>query len=838
MSLLMPVSECLQTLEFDHISPHGEQVGDALVQTNQWLWSHARFKRWDEEGGLLWIYGRPGSGKSVLAKTILRKFENSSDGKAHPERLLICDWFYNSNGGDVGTADSFMLRSVLRKILTRSEHLFDEVKHHYRSLFDDRSASGVTWTTAALGDLLLEVAASATAPDTLILVDGLDECENGDNLEAKHYFVDLLYKLSQLTPSRLRWIVLSRPEPVIRDAFHGANSQISCAINMDEENGGDIDAIIEAGLSDVRAAWEKNVGLEDDPGTPCSVDTTILPGMATYLKEQANGVVLWVSLVLDQLKLRVESKYGFSLHALDEVMRGLPLGLDDFYSKILSSLDVASDPKMLSTTKAMLTWVIGARPWAPLQLQHLREVMAMAELAYLHKQPDMAMLERHRPVVGPSKDWRVFRSIVYQHCGPLVDIRLSSADDEPKVTPSSTLELLHETARSYLQDESRSGSFNIDTTAAEQTVLIESFKYLGFTVPPPAFLRAGHVSGPARTSLLSQARSIISTNFLERRKRRNSSSLPPSRTEDEPRGRARKDFLDRRPLASLAFKVLRRSHATTDSMLITLLPDQDTVSEFGALFITSWLADVYHSMERQLDYSVVELFIRHCCETGQSITLAKTFELVDGYAALYCSDADEAAPKNSRFEYSVLKGAAAAFLNVASGQIHGRKKVDSALLKEFLMYYNLLEDSSSIGVNTVPAGSTVEDPRAGLSNTTEARAMLDKIRFIVYCEELPHQGYSDEHHCDRQVYTVSLPGGDKSVSVRRVYNAIEDVLGWLRKKNDDSPEDSENDLLSSMHPTMLDWWADSPLPWHQICTLTSGDGEATGSICVCVCVFI
>ncbi|GJN69329.1 hypothetical protein PLICBS_003377 [Purpureocillium lilacinum] len=482
-------SECLQTLEVNHISLRREQVPDALVQTNRWLWSHASFQRWEEEGGLLWIYGRPGSGKSVLAKTILRELENSSNSTTHLERRLICDWFYNSSGGDVGTAHSFMLRSVLRNILRRSEHLFDKVKHHYRSLFDAKGTNDVAWTTAALCDLLLEISASPAAPDTLIVVDGLDESENGDNLEAKQYFVGFLYKFSQLTLSRVRWIVLSRPEPVIRDAFRGANRRISCAINMDEENEDDINTIIGAGLDGIRAAWERSVGLVDDKETSSSVDAVLL-GMATYLKEQANGVILWVSLALNQLKLSVESKYGFSLHDLDKIMRGLPLGLDDFYSKIMLNLNVVSDPERLSTTKAMLTWIIGARRWAPLQLRHLREVMAMAKLAQVDKRPDMDMLESHRPVVRSPRDWSGFRGIIYQHCGPLVEIRLSNADDKPKVAPSSTLEMLHETARSYLKDERRSGVFYIDTVAAEQTVLVESFKYLGFAIPPPTLLDA------------------------------------------------------------------------------------------------------------------------------------------------------------------------------------------------------------------------------------------------------------------------------------------------------------------------------------------------------------
>lgn len=815
MSLLMTVTECLQTLEVNHISLRREQVPDALVQTNRWLWSHASFQRWEEEGGLLWIYGRPGSGKSVLAKTILRELENSSNSTTHLERRLICDWFYNSSGGDVGTAHSFMLRSVLRNILRRSEHLFDKVKHHYRSLFDAKGTNDVAWTTAALCDLLLEISASPAAPDTLIVVDGLDESENGDNLEAKQYFVGFLYKFSQLTLSRVRWIVLSRPEPVIRDAFRGANRRISCAINMDEENEDDINTIIGAGLDGIRAAWERSVGLVDDKETSSSVDAVLL-GMATYLKEQANGVILWVSLALNQLKLSVESKYGFSLHDLDKIMRGLPLGLDDFYSKIMLNLNVVSDPERLSTTKAMLTWIIGARRWAPLQLRHLREVMAMAKLAQVDKRPDMDMLESHRPVVRSPRDWSGFRGIIYQHCGPLVEIRLSNADDKPKVAPSSTLEMLHETARSYLKDERRSGVFYIDTVAAEQTVLVESFKYLGFAIPPPTLLDAGDAPRPLRTSLLSQTRSIISTDFSESREWRNLLSRPPRRTEDELRGRARKDYLDSWPLASLAFQVLRGSHATDDSTLITLLPDQGTIRDFRALFITSWLADTYYSMERQLDYSVVELFTRHCCETGQSTTLAKTFELIDGYAALYRSDADEAAPKNSRFEYSVLKGAVAAFLNVALDQPRCGRAVGSALLKECRMYYSLLENSSSVGINTVPAGSHVEDQSAGPSATNEGRAMLDKIRSIVdtaYCEQSPQQDFSDRCRCYRQVHIVTLPGGRKSVFVWQVYSAIEDVLGWLREKNHDSPGDS--DVLSSMKSTLLDWWNDPVAPFSQ-----------------------
>lgn len=52
-----------------------DQVAAAVEGTNTWLISHPSYRDWAKAGGLLWIAGKPGSGKSVLAKSIVAQLE-------------------------------------------------------------------------------------------------------------------------------------------------------------------------------------------------------------------------------------------------------------------------------------------------------------------------------------------------------------------------------------------------------------------------------------------------------------------------------------------------------------------------------------------------------------------------------------------------------------------------------------------------------------------------------------------------------------------------------------------------------------------------------------------
>ncbi|KAI8943984.1 hypothetical protein F4801DRAFT_585923 [Xylaria longipes] len=73
----------------------------------------------------LWIQGKPGSGKSVLAKSILAETFTASDA-------VMASWFYSKRGGVVGMSHTYMLRSACYQLLQQRKELFASCARIYR----------------------------------------------------------------------------------------------------------------------------------------------------------------------------------------------------------------------------------------------------------------------------------------------------------------------------------------------------------------------------------------------------------------------------------------------------------------------------------------------------------------------------------------------------------------------------------------------------------------------------------------------------------------------------------------------------------------------------------
>lgn len=82
-------------LKFERQTDRFDGISYIEEGTTKWIWTHPSYKAWTkEESAILWIQGKPGSGKSVLAKAILetKEFNNShmsaEESKNNPKTHL------------------------------------------------------------------------------------------------------------------------------------------------------------------------------------------------------------------------------------------------------------------------------------------------------------------------------------------------------------------------------------------------------------------------------------------------------------------------------------------------------------------------------------------------------------------------------------------------------------------------------------------------------------------------------------------------------------------------------------------------------------------------------
>ncbi|KAF9235652.1 hypothetical protein BU15DRAFT_64656 [Melanogaster broomeanus] len=298
-------------------------------ETCKWLFDSRAYVHWCScQKGFLRLSGKPGSGKSVLASTVIQNLsKTAADG-------TVLAYFYC----DFRTERSTHAFEIIRSLLTQ---LLQKYKDNWLPLFDDlvnRESNGAMPPVDLdiLYKLLLKAVQLHHQP--VLVIDALDECNDHVKL------TDLLARLHYGASCRV--FVTSRPFPHASKSFsdlptidlHDMSAEILCDMKLHVEK--------------EVAKCEKLASLRDE----------IVPS----LLEKADGMFRWVQCQLDRLS------DCYSESDLHDVLATFPSGLCETYYRILSDIDKKEcDRKVVKST---LLWLVGALK--PLRLHALIQAVS------------------------------------------------------------------------------------------------------------------------------------------------------------------------------------------------------------------------------------------------------------------------------------------------------------------------------------------------------------------------------------------------------------------------------------------------------------------------------
>ncbi|KAH9016649.1 hypothetical protein EDB83DRAFT_225666 [Lactarius deliciosus] len=183
--------------------------------TTTWFFKGSIFLDWKSESksttSLLWIHGKPGSGKSILCSAIIQDITALREAG-----LASMAYFYF----DFRDTDKQNLRNLLPSLLiqlsARSDSRCDILSHVYKA--HDNGADKPS-TSTLIGCLKGMLALPGQGPIYIIL-DALDECPNTSGIpSSRKQVLDLIKDLVGLQFSNLHICLTSRPEIDIRTAL-------------------------------------------------------------------------------------------------------------------------------------------------------------------------------------------------------------------------------------------------------------------------------------------------------------------------------------------------------------------------------------------------------------------------------------------------------------------------------------------------------------------------------------------------------------------------------------------------------------------------------------------
>ncbi|KAK4231622.1 hypothetical protein QBC38DRAFT_451252 [Podospora fimiseda] len=294
------IKACLDMLHFPEYRARRSNVSPAHHSTFDWIWKHPKYRQWERSrtSFLMWLQGKPRSGKSTLANFV-RSCVGSRVGSSNSGRQTIVVDFYSARGGSRQNQHFWMLRSILYQFLLQVPGLWGNYRENFKH-----------WKAARAG---------AHNPDehpnlrltAYVLIDALDESEE----VRRQDIIELLRVVARRDsswPIDFKIFLTSRPSPKIEQSLRGVDT-----IVLENETGSDI----------VNFVQSETKRIANDI---LDCDAEELSFISTYLIKASNGVFLWVKLVLDQLDERATD--GFcSVAELEKLLLSIPRDLREAY---------------------------------------------------------------------------------------------------------------------------------------------------------------------------------------------------------------------------------------------------------------------------------------------------------------------------------------------------------------------------------------------------------------------------------------------------------------------------------------------------------------------------
>lgn len=313
------------------------EVAKRAPGTCEWVLAHKNFQDWSESesSALLWLSGHPGCGKTVISSFLIESL------RAQPDTTVI--YFICDNKHEHFRTKECILRSLLHQLLRAHPEFLKYALPHFQTMKEVMATSAATLWTIFQDSIMDE-----SLPQVFCILDALDECEDGSRQW-------LLKRLSTIFPSNtgttasaitispLKVLVTSRPWEDIEYGFQAA-SRIRLKTEEEKSINSDIHVFVE---KQVRVLAKRR-GYNDQQRA----------FVTESLVEKANGMFLWVSLVITDLEKTPPSHIGRRLNELPKTLFG-------FYQGILAKIDEFAIERIKSILQCVGT------AFRPLSLEEL-----------------------------------------------------------------------------------------------------------------------------------------------------------------------------------------------------------------------------------------------------------------------------------------------------------------------------------------------------------------------------------------------------------------------------------------------------------------------------------
>ena len=417
--------QCLRSLSFPEMRYRRSDISSPIPDTCDWILEDKFYTQWtatppnrsgtdefhtgDKSGpDLLFISGKPGSGKSTLMKKLFEihtKRQKTLDG-------TCLGFFFNARGAVLERSPLGLYRSLLFQLVLSNPIAFRIIfptlreKEAMREPSEKEAmskSSEFEWHHSEISEQLYKILNDERVRNVIIFVDGMDECEDNDAARDIVTSFEHSLQISQKTVSNLRICLSSRPYRQIRPKW-------APELKIEARNSSDIALYVD------RELVLPNYG---DIGE-----------IKTQTVGKASGVFLWVVLVVKRLRTAWDK--GSLPRQIRQILEELPPKLEDLYSHIVGSMT----EEQLKLTSQIAHLVLFVK--TPLSPNDLDIILALTSGPSEHSLIEIAS---NSPI--NTQALSRFRAYLTEATGGLFEVSMS--------TSTMFVQVIHETVRGFLR---------------------------------------------------------------------------------------------------------------------------------------------------------------------------------------------------------------------------------------------------------------------------------------------------------------------------------------------------------------------------------------------------
>ena len=327
---------CLRTLRCPNtlaVENRLKENRDKLLHKSvEWILQDLQYLRWRDADDvcLLWIKGGAGKGKTMMSIGLIERLSLPQD------KSTVVTYFFCQNADyELKTLEA-TIKGLILQLVNQQKKLKESLRRRWDTenarFFEDVTS----WRT--LWDIFLEMLEYCKCQRVYVIVDALDECQDGGMAD----FLKRLVRTGLHRPSKIKWLLTSRPLDSAERELLAGSDQVLVSLELNSKRVSEaVKTYIafKAGELDRRNAY----GL------------TLRQNIQNELSNKAEDTYLWVSLVCRRLE-RVHRDEALI------TIQDLPPSLHSLYDQLFHQLSEGDSATVKGCMRLLKAILLAYRP--------------------------------------------------------------------------------------------------------------------------------------------------------------------------------------------------------------------------------------------------------------------------------------------------------------------------------------------------------------------------------------------------------------------------------------------------------------------------------------------